>query len=95
MCGSFFCVCLTVDEQIIFLSGLGNTAITEGTLNMEKVVQRVLLPSLPSTGTLPTSLTQQAPVAASNTSASQPYIHPSLVSGKEVQATLGKLPYLT
>lgn len=73
--------------------GLGNTAISEGPLSMEKVVQRVLLPSLPSTGTLPTSLTQQmagtGPCSTtSTTSTSQPYIHPSLVSGKEVQATL-------
>ncbi|XP_045104700.1 protein abrupt-like isoform X1 [Portunus trituberculatus] len=93
--GIFPPTCSTKASTTLLLSspGLGNTAISEGTLNMEKVVQRVLLPSLPSTGTLPTNLTQQAPgsgpcPATSNTSASQPYIHPSLVSGKEVQATL-------
>lgn len=83
------------DKGYEFSSGLGNTAISEGTLSMEKVVQRVLLPSLPSTGTLPTNLTQQVAgtgpcSATSTTSTNQPYIHPSLVSGKEVQATLGK-----
>ncbi|XP_069172161.1 protein abrupt isoform X2 [Procambarus clarkii] len=82
-------------------SGLGSSAITDGTINMEKMVQ--LLPSLPTTGTLPTTIT---PLTAGTTlttatgttlstttnlvttCSGQPYIHPSLVSVKEVQATL-------
>ncbi|KAG7167545.1 protein abrupt-like isoform X2 [Homarus americanus] len=82
-------------------SGMCSTAVNEGTINMEKMVQ--LLPSLPTTGTLPTTITPLTggvtPTTATgitlstttslvNSYSSQPYIRPSLVSVKEVQATL-------
>lgn len=81
---------------MIVMTGLGSTTSSKGTVNIDKVVQQVLLPASVSLQPGATTLTSTlAPLSTTTTTlpsstSVQPYIHPSLVSGKEVQATLGK-----
>lgn len=81
---------------MIVMTGLGSTTSSKGTVNIDKVVQQVLLPASVSLQSGATTLTStlaplsSTPTTLSSSTSVQPYIQPSLVSGKEVQATLGR-----